>query len=153
MLSLIDNLNYNYIAKKIFLISFDVVNIFPSIPNKSGIKGVQSLRTTSSILYTSTSCIFEYLYLIMRSIYKQMGQLKIAICVVFIVTLLWLCIMNKHWTVISNLWFENVLLMLWLHDGFTAMKMQIIILNISTLLMHQVSNLQCNLKIKLILNF
>ena len=88
MLSLIDNLNYNCIPKKIFLISFDVVNIFPSIPNKSGIKGVQSLRTASSILYTSTSCIFEYLYLIMRSTYKQMGHLKIAIRVVFIVTLL-----------------------------------------------------------------
>ena len=52
-----------------------------------------------------------------------------------------------------NLSFENVFMMMRLHYGFTAMKMQITICIISTLLMHQVKlALLQKLKMKIALN-
>ena len=38
LLNIIDNLNNNCIPENAFLISFDVVNMFPSIHNEPGIK-------------------------------------------------------------------------------------------------------------------
>ena len=40
MLNIIDNLNNNCIPENVFLISFDVGNMSPSVYNESGIKSV-----------------------------------------------------------------------------------------------------------------
>ena len=63
MLNTIDNLNNNCIPENAFLITFDVVNMFPSIHNKSGIKSVERLLNTRSILSPPTLCILEALRL------------------------------------------------------------------------------------------
>ena len=63
MLNIIDNLNNNCIPENAFLISFDVVNMFPSIHNESGIKSVERLLNTRSILNPPTLCILEVLRL------------------------------------------------------------------------------------------
>ena len=63
MLNIIDNLNNNCIPENAFLISFDVVNMFPSIHNESGIKSVERLLNTRSILNPPTLCILEALRL------------------------------------------------------------------------------------------
>ena len=63
MLNIIDNLNNNCIPEKKFLISFVVVNMFPSIHNESAIKSVERLLITRSILNPPTLCIFEALRL------------------------------------------------------------------------------------------
>ena len=50
MLNIIDNLNNNCNPENAFLSNFDVVNMFPSIHNKSGIKSVECLLSTRSNL-------------------------------------------------------------------------------------------------------
>ena len=62
MFNIIDNLN-NCICKNAFLIRFDVVNMFPSIHNKPGIKSVGHLFNIRSILNPPTLCILEALHL------------------------------------------------------------------------------------------
>ena len=61
MLNIIDNFNNNCVPEMAFLINFDVVNMFPSIHNKSGIKSVERLLNTRSILNPPTLCILEAL--------------------------------------------------------------------------------------------
>ena len=59
MLNIIDKLNNKCIPGNTFLISFDVVNMFPSIHNESGIKSVERLLNTRSILNPPTLYIPE----------------------------------------------------------------------------------------------
>ena len=81
MLNIIDNLNNNCIPENAFLISFDVVNVFPSIHNESGIKSVERLLNTRSIPNPPTLCILEALHLCLecnnsvfnKKFYLQMG--------------------------------------------------------------------------------
>ena len=63
VLNIIDNLNNNYIPENAFLIGFDIVNMFPSIHNKSGIKIVERFRNTRSILNPPTLYILQALRL------------------------------------------------------------------------------------------
>ena len=63
MLNIANNLNNSCIPENSFLISLDVVNMFPSIHNESGIKSVERLLNTRSILNPPTSCILEALRL------------------------------------------------------------------------------------------
>ena len=49
-----------------------------------------------------------------------------------IVILMWQCMMKNQWITYSNLCFGSIFMMIWLHFGFTAMKMQIIVWIIST---------------------
>ena len=63
MLNIIDNLNNNCIPENAFLISFDVVNMFPRIQNESEIKRVERLLNTRSILNPPTLCILQFLRL------------------------------------------------------------------------------------------
>ena len=63
MLNKIDNLNNYCIPENAFLISFDVANMFPSIHNESGMKSVERLLNTRSLLNPPTLCIFEALLL------------------------------------------------------------------------------------------
>ena len=112
MLNIIDNLNNNCIPENTFLISFDVANMFPSVHNESGIKSVESLLSTRSILNLPNLCFLKLciyvwnviaLYLIISSIYKQMGQHKAPIYLALIVTLPWKCMIRKQWTTHSNI--------------------------------------------------
>ena len=59
MLHIIDNLMKNCIPENDFLISFDVVNMFPSIHSESGIKSVEHLLNARSILNPPTLCILN----------------------------------------------------------------------------------------------
>ena len=59
MLNITDNLNNNCIPENAFLVSFDVTNIFLSIHNESGVKHVECLLNTRSILNPPTLCILK----------------------------------------------------------------------------------------------
>ena len=95
MLNIIDNLNNSCIPENSFLISLDVVNMFPSIHNESGIKSVKRLLNTRSILNPLTLCILEALRLclecnnsVFNKFYLQTdGTAQDPICLVFIVIL------------------------------------------------------------------
>ena len=63
MLNKIDNLNNYCIPENAFLISFDVVNMFSSIHNESGMKSVERLLNTRSLLNPLTLCILGALLL------------------------------------------------------------------------------------------
>ena len=63
MLNKIDNLNNYCIPENAFLISFDVVNMFSSIHNESGMKSVERLLKTRSLLNPLTLCILGALLL------------------------------------------------------------------------------------------
>ena len=63
MLNIIDNLNNNRIPENTFLISFDVVNMFPSIHNECMIKSTERLINTKSFLNRMTLCILDALRL------------------------------------------------------------------------------------------
>ena len=56
MLSIIDNLNLNWIPENAFLISFGVVNMFPSIHKESRLKSVLRLLNTRPNLNPPTLC-------------------------------------------------------------------------------------------------
>ena len=58
-----DNLNNNCIPENAFSISFDVVNMFPSIHKESRIKSAECLLNARSILNPLTLCILETLRL------------------------------------------------------------------------------------------
>ena len=59
LLEIIDNLNEMGIPENTQLVSFDIVNMFPSIDNKNGIKAVKSALDSRSIKVPSTECIIE----------------------------------------------------------------------------------------------
>ena len=46
MLDIIDEINNSNLPTNSILAGFDIVNMFPSIDNKSGLKSVQNIRTT-----------------------------------------------------------------------------------------------------------
>ena len=46
MLDIIDEINNFNLPTNSVLVGFDIVNMFPSIDNKSGLKSVQNIRTT-----------------------------------------------------------------------------------------------------------
>lgn len=61
MLNIIDKLNNNCIPGNTFLISFDIVNMFPNIHNESGIKSIERLLNTRPIINPPTLYILEAL--------------------------------------------------------------------------------------------
>ena len=79
MLNIANNLNNSCIPENSFLISLDVVNMFPSIHNESGIKSVERLLNTRSTLNPPTLCILEALRLCLEcnnSIFKNKFYLQ-----------------------------------------------------------------------------
>ena len=63
MLDIIDNLNDPYLPDNSVLVSFDVVNMFPSIDNESGIKAVKEMLNVRENKNPPTECILEALRL------------------------------------------------------------------------------------------
>ena len=122
------------------------------------LKSVDRLLNTRFTLNPPTLWVLEALhvwnvvklYLITSSVYKKTGRHRAPICLVLIVILLWQYMIRNQRIAHSNLSFRSLSMMMWLHYGFTAIKMQIIIWIISTLLMLQVRlNLLCKLKMKM----
>ena len=48
MLEIIDNINKSTLSENCVLVSFDVVNMFPNIDNKSGLLSVKKALTDSN---------------------------------------------------------------------------------------------------------
>ena len=63
MLNIIDNLNNNCVPENIIFISFDVVNMFPTVYSESLINSDECLLSTRPILNSPTLCILEALRL------------------------------------------------------------------------------------------
>ena len=63
MLDIIDNLNDSDLPENSVLVSFDVVNMFPSIDNESGIKAVKKVLNDRKSKNPHTECILELLRL------------------------------------------------------------------------------------------
>ena len=61
MLEIIDNINKPVLSENYILVSFDVVNMFPHIDNKSGLLSVKEALTNSNFDADSTQCIFDAL--------------------------------------------------------------------------------------------
>ena len=63
MLDIIDNLNDSNLPDNSVLVSFDIVNMFPSIDNESGIKAVKEMLNVRENKNPPTECILEALRL------------------------------------------------------------------------------------------
>ena len=59
MLEIIDDLNKSVLSENCVLVSFDVVNMFPNIDNKSGLLSVKEVLTKSNFDVDSTQCIVD----------------------------------------------------------------------------------------------
>ena len=64
MLTIIDNLNKsNTLTSDFTLVSFDIVNMFPSIDNNSALKAVKRVLNVMQDQFPPTSCMIETLKL------------------------------------------------------------------------------------------
>ena len=96
MLDIIDNLNDSDLPEISVLVSFDVVNMLPSIDNESGIKAVQKVLNDRESQNPPTEYVLEtlsvwnaiILYLMSKILFKLMVQFKGFTCHARIVTLL-----------------------------------------------------------------
>ena len=61
MLNIIDSINGSVLADKHVLVSFDVVNMFPNIDNKSGLKSVKDVLLDNKFDLDSTQCVADAL--------------------------------------------------------------------------------------------
>ena len=63
MLDIIDEINHSNLATNSILVGFDIVNMFPSIDNKSGLKSVHDILELRDSKFPPTSCVIEALEL------------------------------------------------------------------------------------------
>ena len=61
MLEIIDQLNEFVLTDNFVLVSFDVVNMFPNIDNRSGLESVKNILIANEFDMDSTQCIVEAL--------------------------------------------------------------------------------------------
>ena len=61
MLEIIDDVNKSVLSENCVLVSFDVVNMFPNIDNKSGLLSVKEALTNSNFDVDSRQCIVDTL--------------------------------------------------------------------------------------------
>ena len=96
LLDIIDNINSMFLPANAILVTFDIVNMFPSTDNKSGLDAVKSALLKSSTNAPPVECILEGLelcltcnssILIIGISYKRMVQRKDHICPVHTVIL------------------------------------------------------------------
>ena len=59
MLEIIDDVNKSVLSENCVLVSFDVVNMFPNIDNKSGLLSVKEALTNSNFDADSRQCIVD----------------------------------------------------------------------------------------------
>ena len=63
MLDIIDEINNSNLPTNSILVGFDIVNMFPSIDNKSGLKSVHDILELRDSKFPPTSCVIEALEL------------------------------------------------------------------------------------------
>ena len=63
MLDIIDNLNDSDLPENSFLVSFDVVNMNPSIDNVLGLKALKTVLSDRESKHPPTECVLEALRL------------------------------------------------------------------------------------------
>ena len=63
MLDIIDEINHSNLATNSILVGFDIVNMFPSIDNKSGLKSVHDILELCDSKFPPTICVIEALEL------------------------------------------------------------------------------------------
>ena len=89
MLDIIDEINNSSLPTNSILVGFDIVNIFPSIDNKSGLKSVHDILELLDSKFALTSCVIEVLelclscnilFLTTQIIDRLMVQLRDLIC-------------------------------------------------------------------------
>ena len=89
MLNIIDEINNSNLPTNSKLVSFDIVNMFPSIDNKSVLKSVHDTLELRASKFLLTSCVIEalicvylviILFLTTQITYRQMVQLKDLTC-------------------------------------------------------------------------
>ena len=61
MLDVIDDVSKSMLSENCVLVSFDVVNIFPDIDNKSSLLSVKEALTDSNFDIDSTQCVVDAL--------------------------------------------------------------------------------------------
>ena len=61
MLDVIDDVSKSMVSENCVLVSFDVVNIFPNIDNKSSLLSVKEALTDSNFDINSTQCVVDAL--------------------------------------------------------------------------------------------
>ena len=127
MLDIIDNLNDSDLP---VLVSFEVVNMFLSIENESGIKAVKKVLNDRESKNSPTECILEALRLCLecnnsafndKNFIQLMVQLKGLTCHAHrdIVTLLWLILTTELKIALSNpVWkrFRDEVFSVWTHN-------------------------------------
>ena len=80
MLNIIDNLNSLDLPLNSFLVSFDIINIFPNIDNNLGLSSVKTLLELCSKNIPPTNCLLESLELCLtctNSIFNNENWLQI----------------------------------------------------------------------------
>ena len=89
LLDIIDNMNSMFLPANAILVSFDIVNMFPNIDNKSGLDAVKSVLLKRSTNTPPVECILEGLELCLtcnnsifnnRNFLQTDGQRKGHIC-------------------------------------------------------------------------
>ena len=63
MLDIIDKINNSNLPSNSILVSFDIINMFPSIDNKSGLKSIHEILELCDSKFPPTSCVIEALEL------------------------------------------------------------------------------------------
>ena len=63
MLDIIDEINNFNLPTNSVLVGFDIVNMFPSIDNKSGLKSVHDILELRDSKFPPTNCVIEALEL------------------------------------------------------------------------------------------
>ena len=66
LLTIIDQLNANGLPDDAILVSFDIVNMFPSIDNQMGIDAIRDILNTRDKCSPSTQCIVEALQICLK---------------------------------------------------------------------------------------
>ena len=63
LLNIIDNINERGVPDGAILVSFDIVNMYPSIDNEYGIQAVKKALDARAVMISSTDCVIEGLKL------------------------------------------------------------------------------------------
>ena len=89
MLEIIDQLHEFVLTDNFVLVSFDVVNMFPNIDDRSGLKSVKNILIANKFDMDSFQCIVE-VSLMVKTSWRQMVLPRGPICLALMLTLPWL---------------------------------------------------------------
>ena len=126
MLESIDDVSKYVLFENFILVSFDVVNMFPNIDNKSGLLSVKEALTDSNFDVDSAQCIVDTLEMYLtckNSKFNHQHSLqtdarhRVLICLVPMLILPWPSMILLRKSSILNLVFAKDLEMMFLYYG------------------------------------